>query len=325
VEIERFEGCIVGHAVGDALGAPVEFMTRKEILAAHGPEGVTDFVPWTTAAHKFPRGSYTDDTQMMLATAFGMLDALEISRSGGFEDVPAAVYARYREWLATQSEPGYARRPGSTCIDALTSGVAGCVYDAINDRKGSGGIMRVAPAGLVERPVRAFETAAEIAALTHGHPTGYLSAGFYADVISRVVRGADISTAVAETREILLGYDDYDETLEAVDRAVELYMSDVHPVEAVQLIGEGWIAEEALGIALMCSMSYPSDWRRATLASVNITGDSDTTGALTGGLSGAALGVDAIPAGWVDDVEDSGLLLDVAARLLAVATHEAAS
>jgi len=320
MRIEQFEGCIVGHAIGDALGAPVEFMSRKQVLAAHGVRGVHDMVAWSTPRYAFPRGSYTDDTQMAIATALGVLDALEISRAGGLEDIPGAVQARYVAWLESQTDPRQERYPGATCIDALSSGHAGCIDDPINDRKGSGGIMRVSSIGLVERPERAFETAAEVAALTHGHPTGFLSAGVFADVVSRVVRGVGASDAVAETREFLLSFDDYDETLSAVDQAVELHLSDVHPVEAVQLIGEGWVAEEALGIALLCAMSYPNDWSRATLAAVNITGDSDTTGALTGALAGAALGIDRIPAGWVDDVEDSAMLLDLAARLLAVAT-----
>jgi len=320
MQIEQFEGCMVGHAIGDALGAPVEFMSRKQILAAHGVDGVHDMVAWSTPRHAFLRGSYTDDTQMAIATALGVLEALEISRAGGLEDIPGTVQARYLSWLEAQTDPRQERYPGATCIGALSSGQAGCVDDPINDRKGSGGIMRVSPIGLVERPERAFETAAEVAALTHGHPTGFLSAGVFADVVSRVVRGSGVFDAVAETREFLVSFDDYDETLAAVDQAVELYVSDVHPVEAVQLIGEGWVAEEALGIALLCALSYPNDWPRATLAAVNITGDSDTTGALTGALAGAALGIDEIPAGWVDDVEDSAMLLDLSARLLAVAT-----
>jgi ADP-ribosylglycohydrolase len=214
--------------------------------------------------------------------------------------------------MGTQDDPEQRRRPGITCLTALESGECGCMDEPVNDRKGSGGIMRVTPVGLAFEPERAFEAAAEVAAVTHGHPTGFLSAGVFADVLSRSSRGREVPDAVSEAREHLLGYDDLDETLDALDQAVELYISGVHPVEAIQQMGEGWIAEEALAIALFCAMSYPQDWVLATLAAVNITGDSDTTGCLTGALLGASLGESALPLEWIDDLEDEALIAQLA-------------
>jgi len=315
VERNLYRGCLVGHAVGDALGAPVEFMSRLQIIREVGPDGVRGFLPWTTSACSFPPGSYTDDTQMMFATATALLDSLAEWRASGIDTKVDCAYERYLAWRGSQDEPGQARRPGQTCLASLRSGRMGTIDDPINDRKGSGGIMRVAPIGLAAEPERAFEIAAEVAAITHGHPSGYVAAGFYADVIARLLRGSPVPEAVAEARELLLGWEGYEETLDAVDLAVELYISDVHPVEAIRMIGEGWIAEEALGIALLCAMSYPEDWEEGTLAAVNITGDSDTTGALTGALLGVHLGVKEIPAALVRNIEDSGAIHDVADKL----------
>lgn len=315
----RFIGCMLGLAIGDALGAPVEFLQRSAILRELGAEGVQDLLPWSTGRRSFPRGSYTDDTQMALATALGLLDAVRATDNSGIEDAASAVHARYLEWLDRQKDPFYERSPGNTCLSALRSGVAGTMDDPLNESPGCGGIMRIAPVGLLERPERAFEVGAEMAALTHGAAAGFLSAGFFADVISRVARGRALMAAIAETREVLLGYEDFDETLEKVDEAVELYISDVHPVEAIRQLGEGWTGHEALGIALLCALSYPDDWDLAVLAAVNITGDSDSTGSLTGALAGTALGVEAIPTAWVRDVEDSAMIRAVAEELFAVA------
>lgn len=299
--IDAFEGCILGHAVGDALGAPVEFMSLPEIRMAFGPDGLDEFVPWSG----FPKGSYTDDTQMMRATAAGLLGAQRSWMDERMCDVAEVVHERYLEWLVTQDYPQERRFPGESTLTALGSGEMGTVDDPVSDSKGSGGIMRLAPVGLAFAPCRAFEVGAEIAAITHGHPTGYLSAAVYADVLSRVVRGAGLSEAIADARELLLGWDDYDETLEKLDMAVELFIAHTDLDEAIPLIGEGWIAEEALAISLLCALNFPEDWIEGVLSAVNITGDSDTTGALTGALMGARLGLHDIPGYLVRDVEDS--------------------
>ena len=308
---DRFLGCMLGLALGDACGAPVEFLRLPEITSTYGPDGVRGLEPWDGR----PRGSYTDDTQMTLATAHGLIDAARIWRSNRVDDLPAAVHARYLEWFETQSDPVRSRRPGTTCLSALASGVVGDPFEPINDSKGAGGIMRVAPVGLVFMPERAFEVGVETAAITHGHPTGYLAAGFFADVLARVVRGVGLRDAIAGAREVTLGYDDAEETLDAVDRAVELFIADAHPQEGIPLIGEGWVAEEALGIALFCALSYPADWEAGVLSAVNITGDSDTTGSLAGAVLGTILGVESLPVSWLDDLEDAEMIAQLADEL----------
>jgi len=317
MRVENALGAMLGHALGDALGAPVEFMSRCEILKAYGLEGVSELEPWSVGQVAFARGSYTDDTQMMLATTLACLDAAENWRSTGILGLVEAAHERYLEWFAIQDDPQHSRRPGTTCLNALGSGSVGCVEDPINDRKGSGGIMRVTPVGIAFEPEQAFEAGIEVAAVTHGHPTGYLSAGAYADVLSRVARGSVIPEAVAEVRELLLGFDDMDETLDAIDLAVEFHIAGSHPVEAIQQIGEGWVAEEALGIALFCAMSYPAEWIGGTLTAVNITGDSDTTGCLTGALLGAAMGDSSLPVTWIDDLESAARIAQLAEDLWA--------
>ena len=320
----NYRGAMVGGAVGDALGAPVEFLSRPEILRLYGAEGISEFAEWTTGRGCVMRkGSYTDDTQMALATAVGMLGGLQGHRVGSVVDFVSAVYDRYLAWCALQDEPSQERWPGTTCLSALASGRMGYVDEPLNDRKGSGGIMRVAPVGLALQPYQAFETGVEVAAITHGHPTGYLAAGTFAEVVSRVVRGEELATAVGGARELLIGHDGSEETVDALDLAVELFMIDSDLDEAYRLLGEGWVAEEALGIALFSGLSFPEDFAEGVLAAVNITGDSDTTGSLTGALLGAMLGYDSIPGDWARGVEDAKLLLDIADDLFAAFVEDA--
>lgn len=325
----RCRSCLLGVAVGDALGAAVEFTTRPAILERYGQSGLDTFQPWTNdAGMRLSGGAITDDTQMTIATAAGLLDALATWRSRGVEDTSDAVWRRYRAWLETQSDPAQRRFPGATCLSALEGGTPGDIDDPVNDSKGSGGAMRIAPVGIAYQPDRAFEIGVECAALTHGHASGYLAAGFLADVVSRLVRGTGsgarewsaqrggpIPGAVAAAREVLLGWDDHDEVLERVDLAVELYMAETPLDEGFALLGEGWVAEEALGIALFAALNFPYDFDEGVLAAVNITGDSDTTGSMTGAVLGAALGEPAIRPEWASGVEGSAMVTCLADEL----------
>jgi len=134
----RYVGCLLGVAIGDALGYPVEFQR-------HGPfivSGMTS--PW-----------YSDDTQMTLATTEGLIKSKETGNP------TAEVYREYLRWLDSQSDPSQRRAPGGTCISALSSGQMGTVENKLNDSKGCGGVMRTAPAGLACLPNAAFRYGVE--------------------------------------------------------------------------------------------------------------------------------------------------------------------
>ena len=86
--------------------------------------------------------------------------------------------------------------------------------------------------------------------------------------------------------------------------------------EAIKHIGEGWVGEEALGIAVYSALKYPDDFRRAVIAAVNHDGDSDSTGAITGNILGAYLGLSRIPPEWVEVIELKDVLIQIADDLL---------
>jgi ADP-ribosylglycohydrolase len=173
----------------------------------------------------------------------------------------------------------------------------------------------VAPVGLALQPNHAFQVGAECAALTHGHPSGYLSAGYLSELIARVIRGEEVREAAERTRDRLPVYDGHEETLERVSVALELSRTDCASADAVAELGAGWVGEEALAIALYCALRCPDDWRAASLAAVNHSGDSDSNGSICGAILGARLGVSAIPAQWIDRVENRTPLESTAQRM----------
>ena len=298
--LAKFRGCLLGLAIGDALGAPVEFDKLTTIRRRFGPQGITDLVPW----HGLPAGYYTDDTQMSLATVRGMLAAHERGSSRGIVHWPSMVHRAYLDWLATQDDPRQSRAPGNTCLSALRSGKMGTLDAPLNQSKGCGGVMRTAPVGLAFRGEDAFRRGAEFAVITHGHPSGYLSAGLMAELIGHLVDGASLDEGLDRSSATLRSYAGHAETLAKVAQARRLAGNGTAIDPAIRAIGEGWVGDEALGVAIFCVLRFPDDYRAAVIAGANHDGDVDSTASMAGALLGAKLGVEAIPAEWIEKVEN---------------------
>jgi len=327
---EFFRGCLLGGAIGDALGWPVEFIDLDEIHCRYGSEGIQDL-------HITPSGKaeITDDTQMTLFTAEGMLRAETRSVLKGICHPPSVVFHAYQRWLLTQDytrvekyewvydgwlleekELFASRAPGNTCLSALRSRKQGSIEEPINNSKGCGGVMRVAPAGLFYQKEHAFKMGAEFAALTHGHPSGYLSAGALAYLIACIIEGQDIEKAVKNTIFELERYEHHHECSEILTKAFELSNSNETDIDAINQLGEGWVGEEALAISVYCALKYRENFKKALIVAVNHTGDSDSTGAITGNILGAFVGIKKIPEEWIEHVELKEVLIQIADDLL---------
>lgn len=325
---ERVLGCLLGGAVGDALGYAVEFKSRPEIQELYGAPGIRH--PEVNRASEV---EVSDDTQMTLFTADGLLRSMERG-SHDQREVRDAVRDATLAWYALQTggrlpddtRHGLGRynvlaksqAPGTTCMGACGAGATGTPEDPINNSKGCGGVMRVAPVGLIRglTPTQAFDLAARCAAQTHGHPSGYLSAGVLAAVVSGLRDGLDLDAAVAGALGLACGWAGCDETVAVVRHAEELaasHGSDHH--DAIVQIGEGWVGEEALAIGLYSAM-VASDFREAVRIASNHGGDSDSTASIAGQIHGAWKGLAGIPNAWIRRLDALEALLDVAGRLI---------
>lgn len=323
---DYYGGCLLGGAIGDALGWPVEFLRHQEIIKKYGVDGITDLI--TTSSGK---AEITDDTQMTLFTAEGLLRAETRWNNKGICHIPSVVHFSYHRWLHTQGhsknsdldwiydgwlitikELHHQRAPGNSCLSALLSGKQGTTEHPINNSKGCGGVMRVAPIGLFFPKEEAFEIAVDCAALTHGHPSGYLSAGALAYIIAAIIEGDDLELAITNSVMELLKHDGHEECSELIYQAITLANSDEKPLACITQLGEGWVGEEALAIAIYCALKYKNDFRLAQIAAVNHDGDSDSTGSITGNILGAYLGLSNIPSSWIEHVELSHVITQIA-------------
>ena len=156
----------------------------------------------------------------------------------------------YDGWLVGLPELHACRAPGGTCLSALAAQRAGTVEEPLNDSKGCGGVMRIAPVGLLAPRDRAFSLGVEVAALTHGHPSGYLAAGFLAALIAAIRDGEPLGTALDGATVELERHQRAEETHAAISGARRLADAGAPSAERVESLGGGWVAEEALAIAL---------------------------------------------------------------------------
>lgn len=332
--LARFRGCLLGGAVGDALGAPVEFMRRDAILGRFGPQGITDYTPVYGGL-----GCITDDTQMTLFTAEGLLRGYVHGCCRGMASMTSVMGYAYLRWLHTQGESCKAypdttpsgwliqqpalhhqRAPGNTCLSALRN-MEHIGRPAHNDSKGCGGVMRVAPVGLFvwrqgESVAKAFGWGTDVAALTHGHPTGSLTGGVLAALIFALLDGATLPEALATAKALLQGAAGHEETLHAIEQAEKYAASELPAPQAIAQLGEGWVAEEALAIAVYCAL-VARDLEHGIILAVNHDGDSDSTGAIAGNLLGTLHGESAIPARWLEPLELREVISEVAQDLYA--------
>ena len=338
---ERIRGSLVGGAIGDALGYPVEFISSYEGIQAHyGERGITRLDTrqhWLDETGQAGKAVVSDDTQMTLYTANGLLNAQKqnISLKYGICRAYIEWYLtqvgkktpKYRDcWITDIPEMNHRRAPGNTCISALDSIYRG--REPMNNSKGCGGVMRIAPIPLyaaVEDRMsieEADKLAGEAAEITHQHPLGFIPASLMSHIIYRLALDSE-PTQESMKRYIMEGaeelhkqyaayHNNVERMVELAEQAILLLDNAKSDLENVSCLGEGWVGEEALAIALYCSLKHFDSFEEAMIASVNHKGDSDSTGAVTGNILGSAIGYATIPQFYKDDLEMHDLILHMA-------------
>lgn len=340
---DKIRGSLVGGAIGDALGYPVEFVgSIQDIQKRYGLQGITRFDThpyWLKEEEQTGKAIISDDTQMTLFTINGILNAI-----GKGTPLLDGIRNAYLEWLFTQTgedvhkphecwltevpELNHRRAPGNTCITSLAAIARNQLPR--NNSKGCGGVMRIAPVPLyaVAKGMDIAESdllAGEVAQLTHLHPLGVIPAALTAHLIYRLIEkekpiGDDVVMALEEGTKLLntiyAGKEDWNLYLnyqrKLINKALELAANNEEDAVNIDRLGGGWVAEETLAIAIYSVMRHFDNFERAIIASVNHGGDSDSTGAVTGNIIGTVFGYNAIPDYIRDDLELHEVILKMA-------------
>ncbi|MGN6110051.1 MAG: ADP-ribosylglycohydrolase family protein [Kofleriaceae bacterium] len=337
--VDVFRGCLLGGALGDALGYPIEFIDADQIARRFGEIAPLDL---RLAGGNVARIS--DDTQMTLFTAEGLIRAKMQSRARGASDPRTTMTYALLRWYETQgprvhtpSARGWLveerrlhsqRAPGATCMSALEALARRenlalhlpTIETPPNQSKGCGAVMRVAPCGLgASSREQAFELARDNGVLTHGHPSGYLSAAYFASLVWDLARGSPLGDAMEHADELLSAERGHEETARMLSRAQQLAILGTPDATTIQSLGGGWTGEEALAIAILCAAAFdpaePRTFEQALWRAAAHSGDSDSTAAITGNLLGAMFGFGALPQPWLDVLELRDVIERVAVDL----------
>ncbi len=343
---DKILGCIFGGAIGDALGYPIEFKQEADIFATYGPSGIQYY----DIDESCGKALISDDTQMTLFTANGLLSGESSGKMWKTHWKPRnSVASAYWDWLATQKYASHGmlpdfdsiegnacwlvyvpelyewRAPGNTCLSSLNergetlNEIEDYIVAPVNDSKGCGGVMRVAPLALkfhgnIEWLDR---EAAQIAAITHGNSLGYMPASVLVHIINRLAYSNsdnlhDIVIEARDTVERIFSDDTQIGVLTSlINKAIDLAGNSKEDMENIHELGQGWIAEEALAIAIYCSLRHTTDFDSAIRAAVNHDGDSDSTGSITGQIVGTLIGFSNISEMWKKDLELYDVILEL--------------
>ncbi len=350
--LDKIRGCMFGGAVGDALGYPVEFLRASDIFEKYGKDGITSYhyskngkalISDDTQMSLFTAiGVLVGETRECMRGiganpsnyAAMAYENWLTTQEETFEETQTKERGYMNgiiSWLMDIPELFSRRVPGNTCLSALRAAKQKKDYtsfrsEARNNSKGCGGIMRVAPfalfynSGLQYLKINDIDKeGAQIAAVTHGHSLGYMPAAVLTHIISRLLYGENHKTLkeiIFEARdtvaEIFAGDEHIKELCNIINLAVELSENQDVDLTNISRLGEGWVAEETLAIAIYCSLRYQNDFSGGIIAAVNHNGDSDSTGAVTGNILGVINGYNAIEDKWKKNLELSDIILEMA-------------
>lgn len=293
---EKKRDILLAGAIGDAVGYVVEFTKLSQIQKTYGPNGLTlDLI------HPDAPLTVSDDTQMTLFT----LEALHtLPYEADTRDIEWTFYTSFMQWLYTQHNPAgkeltsplarfssmqVQRAPGMTCLGALNKKLPR--PNPINESKGCGGIMRAAPCGFLASQDSAIAYGVWQARVTHGHPSGYLSAGYFAGLIWCIENGLSLDHAIVSCNKDIAKFNGSDETLDIVHRAQQTAKRSTGDFYSdVRYLGEGWTGEEALAIAIY-AVYVAKNFEHLIQISINHDGDSDSTGSLAAQLWASLYGL----------------------------------
>jgi len=306
----RFVGTLVGFAVGDALGMPAEFLSRDQIRRYYG-KPITDFIKAHQghASDFLPRGSYTDDTQMMLATAECLIECRKMD--------PARQADALLSWYLNTVPHRAPMRANVRACKHLSTGRAWTKSGVFSS--GCGAAVRMPPIGLFfhQEPETLTRAALDACTITHTEPRARAASLAVAYLVARLVHATDRCSAgdqVLETADRVASLDgDMAAMLRWVTQIVHL-----PPEEALFEIGTSADALEAIPAAVYCFLKHPRNFPGAVLAAVNGGDAAGSIGALTGSMVGALAGIEAIPIQWREQVENADVLQGVAENLAAL-------
>jgi ADP-ribosylglycohydrolase len=308
LEASRFEGCLAGLAIGDALGMPFEGVRASVIRDQVGR--VRDFIdaPWRI----LKAGQWTDDTKMMLYQGRSIVDSdgVDVEDTAG----------KFVEWLHS----GDWRGIGNATYSALKRLAEGCDPQESGEEgemaAGNGVAMRIAPVGLLDclDLDRLREDVAAVGMITHRNQEAVAGGLAVAYAVAKAVRGEIEPSGLIEETVEFISRGRVADRLSQASRFLEM---DMEPAEAMARLGTGGYVVETVASAFFCFARSPDDFAETVSSAVGGGLDADTTGAVAGAISGAYNGLDGIPERWRQQLESYDEIVELAREIWGLASQ----
>ncbi len=303
----KFEGCLLGLAIGDALGMPFEGWRPTWIMSKLGGR-VRDFLPDTRRGLK--AGQWTDDTKMALHLA------MSIKRNEGRFSAREAA-----KWYVRWFDSGDLRGIGGATAESILRLKAGSDWRESGktgeNAAGNGTAMRCAPIGLLDHKKLDLlrEDSKNDAVITHNNPEAIAGSRAVNFFIATGVVQPDFVEAKPELIDRCIEFIGPCKVADNLKRAKQLLKENLHCGTALQTLGTSGYVVETVASAVYCFLKTPENFEETVISAVMGGGDTDTTGAVAGAISGAWNGTWSLPRRWVDTVEASDDFREIAGKL----------
>ncbi|MCP4501160.1 MAG: hypothetical protein GY822_14470 [Deltaproteobacteria bacterium] len=305
---KRTLGCLLGAAIGDAMGHPTEFMDMASIHRKYGPQGVQDFeLYWEREGERF--APYTDDTQM--AEVVARVLVAQAKHGWDLDKTMNEMGKQFVEWM--DDPQGGHRAPGNACLAGCRELKKGTPWSEAGGKKagGCGSVMRAFPFGIWAKlhGKNPADWAVEHSKLTHRDPIALAACAAMATGVAHFLHGISVSVCVERMISQAATYSK--ETADMMRQARDEALAGGRPEVTLDRL-RAWAAHEAIASAVYILVRHPDDVRAAILEGANTPGDSDSIATLAGALVGARVGIDGLPKKWVQEVERSSELSELA-------------
>ncbi len=301
----KVEDSLLGLAVGDALGVPVEFVSRVELMK----NPVTDMRGY--GSHRVPAGTWSDDTSMTIATMDAILNSDELD----YYEIMNGFLRWFNDRFFTAS--GIVFDVGMTCAVAITNYFknnieptkAGPVSIGSN---GNGSLMRIMPIAFYADSKslpddEICRVTSDVSSLTHGHSISKMGCFIYVQFMIRITKGVAKDVAYDEVQK--LNYHDYfdEDTIQTYRR---LLINDIRDCSIDGINSSGYVVD-SLEASMWCILNHNS-YKETILRAVNLGKDTDTVGAITGAAAGIIYGKNMIPDEWIKTLARNEYLSELA-------------
>jgi len=299
---------LYGVSVGDALGVPVEFNSRQSIMK----NPVTDMIGYGT--YNLPAGTWSDDSSLTFCLAEALTHGFDLNIIG--HNFVKWIRENYWTPYGSVFDVGIATRQA---IARLANGVkpelAGGVDETDN---GNGSLMRILPLVfyLLDKPItERYVITKKVSSLTHGHVRSVIACFYYLEFAKELLEGKDKFEIYRNLQSEITNH----LTLLSIDPKEigifnRLLKSNIHELAENQIQSSGYVLH-TLEASIWCLLTT-ENYKEAVLKAVNLGDDSDTTGAVTGGLAGLLYGFESIPSNWIEQIARKDDIDDLAERLL---------